>query len=91
VVINTKRSAIRRSLMVAVLAGLAPLSCGDSGGGPSILDPTFRNGGMVTTAIGVFEDEAYALAIQADGKLVSAGYSFNSNSQAEFALARYVP
>ena len=37
------------------------------------LDTTFGTGGIVTTAVGTYPyDAAYALAIQADGKLVAA-------------------
>jgi uncharacterized delta-60 repeat protein len=52
------------------------------------LDTTFGTDGKVTTAIGTDYDEAYAIAIQADGKIVAAGYSHNG-SDADFALARY--
>jgi uncharacterized delta-60 repeat protein len=52
------------------------------------LDASFGTGGIVTTAIGTFDDEAFALAIQSDGKLVVAGYSFNG-TQNVFALVRY--
>ena len=53
------------------------------------LDTTFNNTtGKVTTPIGADNDEAYAVAIQPDGKIVAAGYSDNG-SNLEFALARY--
>jgi len=55
-----------------------------------MLDTTFGNGGKVTTAIGTTLDEAFALAIQADGQLVAAGTS-NTGTQNEFALVRYNP
>jgi uncharacterized delta-60 repeat protein len=51
------------------------------------LDPGFGTGGIVTTAFGGFFNEANALAIQRDGKLVAAGQNFGATS--EFALARY--
>jgi uncharacterized delta-60 repeat protein len=51
-------------------------------------NPTGTMPGIVTTAIGTDDDEAYALAIQPDGKLVVAGYS-NNGSQDVFALVRY--
>ena len=44
----------------------------------------------MTTAIGSAEDEAYALALQPDGKLLAAGTS-RKGSQSLFALARYNP
>ena len=55
-----------------------------------VLDGTFGTGGKVTTDIGNFDDVAYALSIQRDGKLVAAGYSYNDTiNQNLFALARY--
>ena len=56
------------------------------------LDTTFGTGGIVTTAIGSLDNEGNALTIQLDGKLVTAGFSYDlSLSQYEFALARYWP
>jgi len=75
---------------VALMAGLAALSCGGGGGGSSNLDRTFGNGGKVITAIGTTLDEAFALAIQSDGQLVAAGTS-STGTQNEFALVRYNP
>jgi uncharacterized delta-60 repeat protein len=54
------------------------------------LDTSFNGTGKVTTAIGSDEDSANALALQPDGKLVAAGYSYNG-SQYLFALVRYNP
>jgi len=78
------------SLPVAAAVLGTLLSCGGSGGGiPSgALDSSFGTSGKTATAIGTSDDEAYALKIQADGKLVAAGYSYDG-SQYEFALARY--
>ncbi len=47
------------------------------------LDPSFGNGGKVTTDFGG-DDAAFAVALQADGKIVVAGFSFG-----QVALARY--
>ena len=47
-------------------------------------DPTFGGDGTVTTAIGAAGDEAKALAIQADGKIVAVGTNGD-----RFELARY--
>lgn len=53
------------------------------------LDATsFGTGGIVTTAIGTVNDQAYAVAIQSDGKIVAAGLSYASG-QSSIALARY--
>ncbi len=55
-------------------------------------DASFGSGGVVSTPIfGSGSDIAYALALQADGKLVAAGSSRNSTSIEQFALVRYNP
>jgi uncharacterized delta-60 repeat protein len=53
-------------------------------------DPTFGNGGMVFTDFGSF-DSAYAIAVQADGKIVAAGTTTVQGSSFDFAVARYLP
>ncbi|MEP7339870.1 MAG: putative Ig domain-containing protein, partial [Acidobacteriota bacterium] len=54
------------------------------------LDASFGNGGVVSTPIfGSGTDIAYALALQADGKLIAAGSSRSSTSIEQFALVRY--
>jgi len=52
------------------------------------LDTTFSDDGLINTAFGFGSDLAYALALQADGKIVVAGYAWNG-SDYDFALARY--
>jgi uncharacterized delta-60 repeat protein len=51
-------------------------------------DASFDGNGVVTTPIGSGDDVAYAVVVQADGKIVVAGFS-QSGSQDGFALARY--
>jgi uncharacterized delta-60 repeat protein len=55
------------------------------------LDTTFGNGGFVVTAIGAARasDEATAVAIQADGKIVVAGHTVTGAGDTDFALVRY--
>jgi uncharacterized delta-60 repeat protein len=56
------------------------------------LDLTFGGDGKVTTAIGpaLSTDIAYAVALQADGKIVAAGYASGiSGSGVDFAVVRY--
>ena len=54
------------------------------------LDSIFGTGGIVTTSIGTSDDSANAVAIQSDGKIVAAGYSYTgSGSGCDFAVARY--
>jgi uncharacterized delta-60 repeat protein len=53
------------------------------------LDTTFGNGGKVVTSVGSGSDEAYAIALQADGKIVVAGGSSQGASGIDFVLLRY--
>jgi uncharacterized delta-60 repeat protein len=53
------------------------------------LDTSFGSGGKVTTDFSGSEDQAFAVAIQSDGKIIAAGHSFSSSTSADFALARY--
>ena len=52
------------------------------------LDSGFGTGGKVTTAVGSGDDEAQAVAMASDGKIVVAGYSDNGSNQ-DFAVVRY--
>ncbi len=53
-----------------------------------LLDLSFDTDGIVTTAIGTSDDFGRAVAVQEDGKIIVAGYSFNG-SQDVFAMVRY--
>jgi len=53
------------------------------------LDNPFGISGKVTTAIGSSGDYGNSVALQADGKIVVAGSSYNSGSDADFAVVRY--
>ena len=54
------------------------------------LDNTFGTGGKVTTSIRNYDDIAYSLAVQSDGKIVVAGYSDTTSlNNLVFALVRY--
>jgi uncharacterized delta-60 repeat protein len=52
------------------------------------LDSGFGSGGRVLTAVGSSYEEAYAVAVQADGKIIAAGYTWSGSSN-DFALVRY--
>lgn len=52
------------------------------------LDVSFNGTGQVTTSIGGTDDGANSAALQPDGKIVAAGYSY-SGGKYNFALARY--
>ena len=55
------------------------------------LDTTFGSGGTVMTDFTPKIDFAFAVAIQADGKIVTAGVSGLGGAHPKFALARYLP
>ena len=52
------------------------------------LDPTFGDGGKLTTDFGSTNEEARGVVVQPDGKILVAGSSFEGDN-ADFALARY--
>jgi uncharacterized delta-60 repeat protein len=55
------------------------------------LDPTFSGDGKVMTdfTLGLREESAEAVAIQPDGRIVAAGFSYKNRFR--FAVARYLP
>lgn len=59
------------------------------------LDTGFGTGGIVTTPIGSGDDYGSSVAVQSDGKIVVAGYSFTglsfNGTDFDFALVRYNP
>lgn len=55
------------------------------------LDPSFGSGGRVTTIYDTaLHNEAYGLALQANGRAVAAGYEQPSDASARLALVRYL-
>lgn len=55
------------------------------------LDPTFGQGGRVTTNLTDWQDNAFSVVLQVDGKIVAAGMASLSELETVFALARYAP
>ena len=53
------------------------------------LDTTFSGDGKVTADFNGGDDEAYAITLQPDGKVIAAGYAFNGLSL-DFAVVRYL-
>ncbi|MBL8814301.1 MAG: PD40 domain-containing protein, partial [Planctomycetaceae bacterium] len=53
------------------------------------LDTLFSGDGKLTTSFGTSNDEAAAVAIQPDGRIVVAGYASNTGFYRNFAVARY--
>src|SRR5262245_17953991 len=68
-----------RLVLTVVLIVPSPLSAADGD-----LDPTFGVGGIVITDFSGGYDYAFALVLQPDGKIVTAGHTSSG-----FALARY--
>jgi uncharacterized delta-60 repeat protein len=54
------------------------------------LDTTFGVGGKLTTDFGGEDDVGTALAIQENGRIIAAGWTFDGGDK-DFALARYMP
>lgn len=77
-------------LIATTLLGLslatAPVAASPMGDG--ILDPTFGNNGTRITELGGYA-EGRALAVQADGKILVAGYAAGANDD-DFTLVRYL-
>ncbi len=62
------------------------------------LDTSFDGDGKLTTHVVVLDDEAYSVAVQSDGKIVVAGYTWNGPTldfplvgTFDFAVVRYNP
>src|SRR5690606_4363918 len=55
------------------------------------LDTSFGTGGRVLTDFTSTADTAYAIAMQADGKIVVAGTTVGAGTSNDFAVARYLP
>src|SRR5687768_7440357 len=75
------------TLSAALLIAVQPLAKGADGG----LDPTFGQGGLVTTDFSNGIDEAHATIVQSDGRIVVVGITSDGVGDFDFALARYNP
>jgi uncharacterized delta-60 repeat protein len=53
------------------------------------LDTSLNSSGKVTTAVGTGDCHGEGMALQGDGKIVVAGYSFNAGGQSCFTVLRY--
>jgi uncharacterized delta-60 repeat protein len=54
-------------------------------------DASFGNGGQVTTDFEKLNDDAFAVLLRADGRIVAVGSSRDRLSDYDFAVARYLP
>jgi len=76
-------------LYVVAIFALSLLGiCTAHGGDIGELDTTFGEDGKVITSFGQFGDQAYAIALQADGKILAAG-SASNGVDFDIAIARY--
>jgi uncharacterized delta-60 repeat protein len=85
---------LKRVVFAALTASLlwSPLLIGSAGAADGQLDVTFGNAGKVTTDFVTSFDNAHAIAVQGDGRIVVAGTVFGSSAapgSADFAVARY--
>ena len=80
------------NLILCLATALAlPLALPVAQAAPGDLDTTFGTGGKVTTDFSGGTDQAFAVALQTDGKIVVAGEAKTGYSREDFALARYHP
>ena len=81
----TQFSAIRTVRFGGFLAFAIVLVCGGLArsvlAAPGDLDPTFGTGGKVTTDFFGNRDQAFDVAVQADGKIVAAGTIAKANDR----------
>jgi uncharacterized delta-60 repeat protein len=85
---STMGLTLRRPLVLGI--ALFAMSCHLALSADGDLDPGFGNSGIVFTDVTPGEDEAYAVAIQSDGKIVVAGTSFNGGTGFDFAITRHL-
>jgi uncharacterized delta-60 repeat protein len=78
----------RPSLTLVGVVALVLAMANPAAAPPGDLDTTFDGDGKVTTDFASNTDSADAVAIQGDGKIVTAGFAFVSGTE-DFALTRY--
>ena len=87
---KTPSITLCRTLLLAFASALLSAFAPATIAAPGDLDATFGTGGKVITPIGSGTDKVNSVALQNDGKIVVAGYSFNGSNN-DFALVRYHP
>src|SRR6186713_2746820 len=76
---STINTAMRTTILLFVLHTV--LNSSSVFAQPGTLDSTFSKDGKVFTSIGSYKDGANAVAIQKNGKIVTAGYSEDSTGK----------
>jgi|DEB19_MinimDraft_3_1074340.scaffolds.fasta_scaffold05335_2 uncharacterized delta-60 repeat protein len=74
---------------LVVAAGLLVITPIVASAAAGDLDSGFGDDGIVTTDVGLLDDYGQATAIQEDGKIIVAGYSYNATTQNDFSVVRY--
>jgi uncharacterized delta-60 repeat protein len=89
---NPPFARIPRPAWTLLLCSFAFLAS-DASASPGDLDPTFGAAGIVTTDFFENTDNATAVAVQPDGKIVVAGWAQSGAdvTTADFAVSRYLP
>jgi uncharacterized delta-60 repeat protein len=82
---------VQRQHLVGMLFGLLLLPVGVIAQEAGDLDTSFGVEGKVITDFIGDNDEAQAVALQTDGRIVAVGHTFNFATGLEFALVRYLP
>ena len=83
------RIGVLAAVAVALMT-VGPMAAPAAAETPGALDISFDGDGKVVTPIGAGHDEAHAVALQPDGRIVVAGFS-ESGTGRRFAVARYQP
>jgi len=73
--------------LAACIFFLTVATAGSARAQSGVLDPTFGSGGVVVAPIGASDDFGQAVAVQADDRIVVAGYSVATND--DFSVARF--
>lgn len=90
---NKTLCSLRRFLAGLLIATSSSfIQPGKASGALTVFDPTFGSEGRITADFGEGrDDQAFALAIQPDGRLILAGRASLPNLGDDFALARFNP
>jgi len=89
---NAPRSGLARTLitLTVILAFISSNQILQTYAAPGDIDPSFGTGGRVISDVSMNFDEAHAVAVQSDGKIVVAGFAQPSEDDSrDFAVLRY--
>jgi len=92
VAMRVRRGALRAVCAVVPALVLVVTAAGPSAAAAGQLDPSFGGDGTVVTEFPSSRSGAHAVAVQADGRIVTAGFAHaNDSVAADFAVTRYRP